>query len=82
MQSKLRPTPGQTGPGGLATGWLAYQLPPQVPPKPGALCTCLLCFLLLLEMALAGSTIGTITSEVAQMANVKNRIADLLMRFS
>jgi hypothetical protein len=44
-----------------------------------------LCFfkcLLLFVSALAGVTIGTTTSAVAYMANVKSRIAFLLMRLS
>ena len=38
--------------------------------------------LLLFVAALAGVTVGTITSAVAYMANVKSVMADLLMRLS
>ena len=37
---------------------------------------------LLFAAALADVTMGTITSAVAYMANVKSRLADLLMRLS
>lgn len=46
---------------------------------------CLLCFLiclLLLVSALAGATVGTSTSAVADIASVNSRIANLVMRRS
>ena len=82
MQSKLRAMPGQTGPAGLE-GLVAGHARPadQGSLKPGLLCfLCFLICLLLLVPALAGVTMGTSASPVVQMASVKSRIANLLMR--